>query len=280
LTNQSNEILDCKAPPEWILPSLRVIEQHSGRWKELWFELVKVARELDSTAKEDNIVSALINPTLRNLRLAAGDGEELRLSSDGRQCLEAFRRGSIHQFQKRLGYQIIYVDRNSANITSYLLMNHNTPETAISVSTLREELHRAGMKNATKVTPVQGWIRLMDYVSIVRKTKKGFYIIRSQFQVLKDGEVRPTATLIRKVFIETARKLKGMTQGSPYIPIPEFREHACAQLRISSFTFDEIVRQFLSDKQLRIVLSTPIRRVSGGITMNGKYYYFMAIYPR
>lgn len=253
---------------------------NEGNWRMIWSGLVKVAKNDKSQANEDNIVSALINPTLRNLKLINGDGKDLKLTNDGKQCLAAYGQEGINGFKKRLGLQVILIDQSSVDLASYLLSHHNSAPNAVTVTKLRSELFSLGIKNADKVTPVQGWVNLMEYVGILRKTEGGYHIVESQYRALRDGEKMPSITTVREAFYNTSRELRGSTFGSPYIPIPEFREHVCKELGITSFTFEKLITQLIRDEKLRIVLATPTRRVTEGITIGGKYYYFIAVYSR
>ncbi len=112
--DQTKRILDFKtSDPSYILPSLQIISKHRGNWRRIQDELVRFARSLGSKASGENVVSAYVTPTLRNLRLVSGQGQTLELTPDGRQCLEAHSSGGEDAYLRRLGLQLILVDRDS-----------------------------------------------------------------------------------------------------------------------------------------------------------------------
>jgi hypothetical protein len=278
--NQNKLLLDLKCPPRWVRQSLCIISR-SSNFRETWNKLVKMALTHGSTAKDDNLVSAIITPTLRNLRLIEGDGDQIRLTSDGSQCLKEYELNGELGFKRRLGYQVVLVDNLSVNLVGFLLTRHHSHQTAISVEALKRELSNEGIRNACKETPVRGWISFLVYVDLVRSVNSRYYVIQSQVKALKEGEGRPSWRQFKDALLAGARLLRvDLTAGSPYIPIPDLREHVSNKLGISSFTFDELIQEALSRRDIRIVLSTPMRKKSGGMTVRGKYYYFMALYTR
>lgn len=273
------ELPDFKWQPKLIFPSLKIISLNQGNWKKIWTELVKMAKDKGYNAHEDNIVSAYITPGLRNLKLAMGVKEKLHLTPDGKQCLQIYEKLGENDAKKRLGYQIIKMDEEKANLIPYLLKHHNSKELSVSTQDLKQELIKIGIRGADKETRVPAWITLLEYVELIKSTKKGWYILESQYDAFKKGEKNPTTKEFAKVLQESKNELKYVTRGSPYIPIPELREHICDKLRISTFKFDDLISQFPQNyKGVRLVFATPMRKVAGGLLIGKKYYYFIGVF--
>src|SRR5947208_850811 len=93
-----NPILDFKAEPAYVLPSLEIIQEGKGDWEEIRKKLIDYARSQGSRATSENVVSAYVTPTLRNLRLILGKYSMLRLTADGVQCLDAHRKSGMPGF--------------------------------------------------------------------------------------------------------------------------------------------------------------------------------------
>lgn len=222
----------------------------------------------------------MIGPTLRNLGLIVGGGEDIVLTNDGNQCLDAYQRGKMAGYLKRLGYQIIQIDKKNVNLIPYLLLKYSSKSSAVSIDTLRKELFANGVSNANKATPVAGWIRLLEYVGLVRRIGNLYYCIESEYNALLTGEQKPTKESFKQYVKEATKTLQRSTFGSPYIPIPDIREEVCKGMKISSFTFDRMLEEISREEDLRVVFATPTRRLPGGVTIRGKYYYFIAVYPR
>jgi len=276
---ENKTLLDFKGQPEFIHPSLEIFNEHEGNWKIIWEKLVKMVKEKKYRAKEDNIVSAYITPTLRNLKLIHGNGLQVKLTSDGKQCLNEYTNQGLTKFKKRLFHQVLKVDQQNVNLIEHLLKNHNSHETSISTSELKEELFNLGIKNAKKPSPVQGWISLLKYLELVEHIGTKHYIVKSQYVAFTKGEKIPSSRTFIKTLKDASQKLKHLTKGTPYIPIPNFRETVCSILQISSFTFDSLLREHYSkQKGIRLTFATPIRKVSRGMIIRNKYYYFIAVF--
>ena len=245
----------------------------------MWNGFVKMARDKKSQAKEDNIVSALIVPTLGNLKLAEGIGIKKRLTPDGKQCLDLAKSKGITGFKKRLAFQIIKVDERNVNLLSYLQENHYSPETGITKEKLSDELFNLGVPNAKKITPIQGWLSFFKHVDLVDKKSSKYYLIKSQLSVIKKGEKKPSKSSFANVLKECKKELRNLTKGSPYLPIPEIRKFVCEKLQISTFTFNDMIVKFPSNYQgVRLVYATPMRRKLGGLSIGKKYYYFIGVF--
>jgi len=277
----NKELPDFKGTPDYILPSLQIIHKYKKNWKKIWKELIKFAKiKLSSKAEEDNIVSAYITPPLRKLDLIEGEKDEIRLTANGIQCLECFQDGGVIEYKKRLGYILIRTDEQNANFLSEILLNHDSKNNSISIEEFAKKLGDLGIKVKLKGTRIRGWLSLLYFVDLIDYSENAnFFLIKSQYDVLLKGEKQPKPKEFFEALQDATARLRFLTRGSPYIPIPEVRIFVCKKLGISTFTFDHILRNFPSTyKNRRIIFETPTRRVTKGLTLRGKYYYFIGLF--
>ncbi len=273
-------ILDFKAEPVYILPSLEVIHQHKGDWNKIREKVLEFARSHGSRATEENVVSAYVTPTLRNLRLAAGKHSSLRLTSDGVQCRNAYLDEGMPGFLKRLGLQLIMVDKWDGLLLSHLMRNRASVSDAITIEQLKLELYKMGHREALLGTRVAAWITFLKFVDLVRYLGNRFYARSFQYHALLKGERVPSSRKFVETLWHQYKRLRtaGEGRGSPYVPIPVARDRVCSELGITTFTFDGKLREAVRSSDARIVLSTPMRKKEGGLTIGNKYYYLVAIY--
>jgi len=278
---RTGTLLDFKASPAYVLPSLQVIRRFQGDWYRIRSELVRSIRALDSEANEEIIVSAYVTPTLRNLSLADGIRETFRLLPDGKQCLQSYDRRRLPGYLTRLGLQLINVDESTARLIPFLLENHDSARTAATISEIAAELQDLGFRGLERSTRLRGWMDFLDYVYLTRTHRGRLYILRTQYEVFKRGEKRPSMREYADALKSSYDVSRFRTYGSPYVPIPDLREQTCGKLGITSFTFDEYLTKLVRiQAPIQLVLATPTEKVRGGITFSGKYYYLLALYHK
>jgi len=278
---QNNELPDFKGHPDYFQPSLEIIYKFQGDWNKIWKELTIFAKtKLSSKAKEDNIVSAYITPPLRKLDLIEGEKNKIKLTSNGVQCLEALKNGGIVEYKKHLGLIIIKTDEQNANFIQEILSKFDSKVKSISIEQLVKELEKLGIFVKSKGTRIRGWLTLLQFVDIIDSDERGYYYLqKSQYNVLLKGEKIPSIPEFLDAIIESSRKLKFKTKGSPYLPIPEVRRHVCQKLQMLTFRFDEMLKKIPSTyNDSRLIFETPTRKLPKGITIRGKYYYFIGVF--
>ena len=117
----------------------------------------------------------------------------------------------------------------------------------------------------------------LTFVDLLGQHLKKYYIRKSQHQVILRGEKEPGTSKFAKYLKSSYKVLR--KNDTPYVPIPEFRDEVCRQLRISTFTFDKKMKTFPSTYNgMRILYATPIKRVRDGLIIGDKYYYFIALF--
>ena len=277
----NKELLDFKGRPDYFLPSLEIIHNYEGNWKKIWKNLTEFAKtKLSSKAKEDNIVSAYITPPLRKLDLIEGEKNELRLTTNGLQCLENFKKGGITEYKKHLGLILIKTDEQHANFISSILTKYDSTTKATSIENLVEDLANIGIKVSSKGTRIRGWLFLLQFVDLIDSDERGyFYLQKSQYDVFLNGETIPSTTEFITAILDSSKKLKFKTKGSPYLPIPEVRRFVCNKLQMLTFRFNDMLKKIPSTyKDSRFIFETPNRKLPKGITIKGKYYYFIGVF--
>ncbi|AJW71062.1 hypothetical protein [Nitrosopumilus adriaticus] len=278
MTKINKELLDFKGSPKIILESLQIFQKHPKQWEKIQQELIQMAIKKEIKAIPRVIISAYITPMLRNLKLIYGEGTDIKITNDGTQCIEAFLKNSEEGYKKRLAYQTIKIDEENIRLIPYLMRHHNKIENSVSLNDLKDELFSIGVPNAKKPTPVGSWIQLLTFVELVFMYNKKFYVRESQYETMLKGENKPKKSDIEKAFKNAANVLK--SPNTSYVSIPEFRDQVCEELRISSFTFYNILKNNpYSIGKTRLMFATPIKKTPGGIIIGNKYYYFISVYP-
>lgn len=276
--NQNKRLLDFKGLPEYILESLLIIKNNRENWEAIKRELVKMVKRKESQASDEVIVSAYITPFLRDLELIEGNGNNILLTAAGNVCILANKKGGEKEFKKKLSQHVIDIDKKNIDLISIMQKNHFSRETATDIENMKKELFSFGVTNATKSSPVPGWFRLLHYLEILEIANGGKYFLPpSRVESIINGEKTPT----KKEFINSLKMIvtKLKTSNSPYVPIPLVRSEVCTNLYIRPSTFNDFLKKLPSTfNNTRIAYATPIKRVTGGMTIGQKYYYFIAIF--
>jgi hypothetical protein len=247
-------------------------------------DIIAEARRMGIRAKAETVVSAYVTPTLGNLMLIEGPAGRIRLSSDGRRCLAAYENSDENGFKLRFGLQLILLDSQTAQLIPYMLAHHNSNTTAVTVLELKKELQVLGVKGADKTTPVSSWMDFLEYVDLIFSVGSRKYILSSQYRAMRNGEPKVSEAVFMNALRTSYESLLPNTYGSPYVPIPDLREHVCRKLGISSFGFNRLLVDLAFSKQdidsVRIVLATPMRYKPYGLRVGRKYYYFVSMFKR
>ncbi len=277
----NKELPDFKGHPDYFLTSLEIINTYQGNWMKIWEELTTFAKKkLSSIAKEDNIVSAYITPPLRKLDLIEGEKNKLKLTPNGIQCLENFKKGRQTEYKKFLGLIIIKTDEQNANLISKIFINYDSQEKTVSIEQLVKDLEGIGIKVSVNSTRIRGWLILLQFVDLIDSDEAGyFYLQKTQYNAFLNGEKIPSDSEFMNTIIESSKKLKFKTKGSPYLPIPEVRHYVCKKLQMLTFRFDDMLKKIPSTfKNSRFIFETPNRKLPKGITIREKYYYFIGVF--
>jgi len=180
-----------------------------------------------------------------------------------------------------LGLQLIRVDAADGGVLEYLLKKHSSESSGVRVEALREELFRDGHPEAKSGTRVQSWISFLKYVDLIRTLGSRISAMSYQYRAMLSGEKIPSNRKFVRGLKSAYAHLRAMGHGggSPYVPIPVLRDTVSDDLGITTFTFDNKLKNTVASSNVRIVLSTPMRKKEGGIIIGKKYYYFAAVYP-
>ena len=268
-------ILDFKGKAEYILPALRAIRA-DGSWEKVKSSIVTDLRSLGSNALEENLISAYVTPTLKNLRLSEGDGPSLRLTPDGLQCV-ATADSDLSRYKRRLALQLLQVDEETARIIPVLSRSHYSLATMTTVTSLKNELKKkiAGIESDSAL---RGWIEHLVYVGLVEQAGEGFYFLNYMLDVVRRGEIEIAPDrFLREVKREYAA-LSRSQRGSAYVPIPTLRDKVCSALGISQGQFYREVKRLFFQRVPGFVFSTPRGKRQGGFWFGRKYYYYIAIF--
>lgn len=93
---------------------LETIDAYSGSYKlleeniyNLW---ASTSRRVKPPSKR-NSLRAVIGPSLRHLGLVRGEGNDFRLTGEGKRLVEAFKNGGEAELKKELAVHLVHIDR-------------------------------------------------------------------------------------------------------------------------------------------------------------------------
>lgn len=273
---EDRTLADFKGKPEHILPALLAIKK-GGKWETIRSRIVASLQDMGSTAKEDNLVSAYVTPTLKSLRLTEFEGPRIDLTPDGVQCVEAFEQGGMQAYKRRLGIQLLEIDDETAKLVTYLNQHHSSIETATTLPLLKKELG-GKIKRIGSQTALRGWIDHLSYVGLMGKTDHEFYLLTYEVDNTIRGEKNVGQVLFEREVRKAYEGLVSSGRRFKYVPIPKLRDRVCKKLQISQIQFYKRMSRMYLERSPGVVFSTPRGRRVGGLQVGKKYYYYVSIF--
>ena len=273
---RTRQLLDFKGKPKYILPTLSDI-QVGGTWEEMDRRIIATLKGLGSEANDENLVSAYVTPTLRNLKLIEGKGDKIKVTADGRQCLEAALKGDSF-YKRRLALQALQRDEATAGLVPFLIYKHSSLPTRTTTPSLKRELAAIGVSGTESQTRLLGWIDLLSYVGLVQRLDEEFYVLPYQVDIVKRGEKHPSQPVFESEVRKACGELAVGQHGSKYVPIPGVRDLVCTRKKVSQKQFNDKLTLMYSRSIPGVVFATPRGKREGGIKIGKKYFYYIAVF--
>ena len=282
MTAPLKHLMDFKCPPELIIPSLIEMGKNAENWVALKESLVHLAHELYFNASNENIISAYITPTLRNLGLVKGRGPNLELTSDGAAIRRAYEQGGEVNARKQLASLLYTLDDKNGKIVKHLATMQVNAELGETKMQLVEWLVNLGFDKKTLAgSRLNTWLSMLVYAGLIRKKDVIYYCDTSQLEAIKGAEVIPNSAEFEYALEQCYRGLLYKSGGSSYVPIDSLRDCVANKMKLWAPSFDSLLEKLLANpKDHRILLAAPLEYREGGVWIKNKYYYLLAIFNK
>jgi hypothetical protein len=284
----SIEIPAVKLSPELVFGMLDIIDRFEGDPQKVREEIIKYYRSKSlrkKTPSPKNIVRAVTFPSLRHLDLIEGFWPKVSLNPDGKIVLNAYREHGVSEAKRKFGLILCRIDERTGWVIKTLLNlaeRNKVTEFPRFISVLGDRFEVTSEKETRVLADrLKRWLYYLEYVGFIEQEKDMIKVNQAIVESCEKGTgvkvstPQFTALLIKK-YKELARQ-----EGSVYVPIPKLRDAVCEETGMLKDEFYEILRSIkFATNRYTIMLSEPMLRQKGGITVGNKYYYYLSIYER
>jgi hypothetical protein len=284
----SIEIPAVKLSPELVFDILGIINQFNNNPEKMKEEIIKYYRQRSLHRKipsEKNIIRAVTFPTLRHLDLVEGYWPNISLNPNGKIVLNAYLKHGLSGAKRKFGLIIYLVDERSGNIIKDILnlaSKNNIVDFSLLLNSLSDKFKiKSEKENRILIDRLKRWINYLQYVGFIEQRGQTIKIYERTIQSCKKGETIKTPYSKFIDILQAKYKVLSKQEKSIYVPIPKLRDAVCEELGMLKDEFYDQLRliKFTTDKYI-IMLSEPMVRQKGGITIGDKYFYYITIYER
>jgi len=226
-----------------------------------------------------NSMRAVFGPTLRHLHLIRGERDDIKLLPPGKKLLEQYEKGGEPAYKKLLARHLVKLDNDKwLNILSYLRDSNKKHSSSELLDILRQRSPDSGI-NEERLTK---FLLYCEYVGLVYIRNRSVTLRTSQYKISKQSTYKQLNNReFFKVLYEQYELLRSQGEGSPYVPIPDIRDSVCERSGIWLDDFDKKLKDIPKEtSDYLIQLTQPMVRKPKGITIGGKYLYYIAIYRK
>jgi len=234
-----------------------------------------------------NIVRAVTFPSLRHLDLLEGYWPKISLNPNGEIVLKAYRLHGKSAAMRKFGLIIYRVDNRKGGVIKTLLNlagKNDVTEFSRIVSSLRKKIEVTTEKEKRILDDrLKRWFSYLKYVGFVDQEGETVKVNKSIIESCAKGK---RVEISDKHFIEVLMSkynelVRQEGKGSVYIPIPSLRNAVCKETGMLKDEFYDKLRSIrFTTKRYSILLSEPMLRQKGGVSLGNKYYYYISIYER
>jgi hypothetical protein len=276
-----------KLPPGMAVGILAEFENHPSNPKELWNSIVRFYRKNSSRVhppSEKNIVRAVTLTSLRHLGLVQGIWPHVRLTANGRQVLDNLNHGPS-EASRVLGRIVLDVDEARAHVVSTL----QDAQGGLDEAELLKELARRFRSESEESKRVledrlAKWLLWLDYFELVSTRQDNRYELNKP--LIEAYRSNKHFELTKEEFLQKLfAKYQELRVGRPdlvYMPIPDLRDAVCQE--VPGMLHNDFYKLLVSIKRntekYSILLSEPMTRQEGGLRLDNKYFYYVAIFKK
>jgi len=271
-----------KARADLIAGVLEIIRDNEGNYSKIEEAVIDFWRRESSRKKPPtsrNSMRAVFGPTLRHLYLIRGERDDIKLLPPGKKLLEEYEKGGERAYKKTLARHLVKLDNEKwLNILGYLRESNKKHTFSELLDTLRQRAPDSGINNER----LTKFLLYCEYVGLVYIRNRFVALRASQYKISVQSTYKQ---LSDKEFFRLLHQqyelLRSRGEGSPYVPIPDLRDSVCEKGEIWLDDFDKKLKNIPKETDDYLVqLTQPMVRKPKGITIGGKYLYYIAIYKK
>jgi len=226
-----------------------------------------------------NSMRAVFGPTLRHLQLIRGERDSIRLLPLGKKLLAEYKEREEAGYKKLLARHLVKLDKEKwLNVLGYLSESGRSHMFDDLLNAVRSQTPE-GVINEERLTK---FLLYCQYVGVVSVKNRSVVLRNSQYERCTRNSCTPLSDqdFVRLLF-EAYELVRSTSEGSPYVSIPDVRDVVCERGGIWLDDFDQKLRDIPKEtKDYLIQLTQPMVRKSDGLTIGGKYLYYIAIYEK
>jgi len=286
----SIEIPAVKLSPNLVFDILDIIDRFKYRPQKMKEEIIKHYRSKSIRGRAPspkNIVRAVTFPSLRHLDLLEGYWPKISLNPNGIIVLKAYRLSGSSAAKRKFGLILYKVDQRRGRVINTLLNltgSNDITEFSRLVSLLEKKFGVKTQKERRVLNDrLKRWFSYLKYVGFVDQEGEMVKVNKSIIESCASGKgVKVSDNQFIEVLMSKYKELvKEEGKGSVYIPIPSLRNVVCEKTGMLKDEFYDKLRSIrFTTKEYSILLSQPMMRQKGGISLGNKYYYYISIYER
>lgn len=281
-----------KTPANKVIGLVEIVHRWAGNRKTMDDAIVNYLRDV-SGASRRNLIRAYAVPTLSNLGLVEGRGENLCCSPDGESLVNAAQQG-FDVGLRRFGYLLHALDSEKGLQVLSELADMQADEKPVSTDALatrlwtkyHSQLTGQGLTPTMLTDRLAKWLAYLEYARFIDLRDANIMLNPAQIEAsLAANKVEVRDELFRRLLFDGYEELKSHAMGSVYVPIPDLRRYVAEHLLeqgtpISEAQFDDLLRQQPRvTKEYVILLSPPGHRSNRGIWIGKDYFYYLSIHP-
>lgn len=285
------EIPPVKAKPESIPYLLKIISDNEGDYKAITKDVYEYLCTITLKKKKPsikNLVRAVALPTLRHLLLIGGTGNDTSISARGRvllnKSLSEFDEVSESNFRKSFAEYILKLERRYfiPVSDSSLSLTESLEGQFFDISSLLKHIQDEFGEKATNTDRLRRWLSYLKYVGFIKDTgKAGVYRLhKHQIKAAEISKTEVPDSDFKQKLISEYYELASSYQTLGYVAIPKLRHAVCVSFdgRLWDEDFDRILKKIKKEDETYIIgFAEPMSRKSGGLHLNGRYYYYVVI---
>ena len=226
-----------------------------------------------------NSMRAVFGPTLRHLQLIRGERDSIRLLPLGKKLLKEWEEHGEAEYKKLLAKHIVKLDKeNWLNVLGYLRDSGKSRKFDDLLNGVRSQTPE-GVINEERLTK---FLLYCQYVGLVSVKNRSVYLRGSQYdRSMKGSSTKLADDDFVRLLHEAYEMLQLSNEGSPYVSIPDVRDVVCERGGIWLDDFNKkLINIPKETKEYLIQLTQPMVRKPDGLTIGGKYLYYIAIYKK
>lgn len=287
----NRQIPPVKAKPESIPYLLKRVSENEGDYRAITKSVYEYLCSLSVRKKKPSIknsVRAVALPTLRHLLLIEGTGDYTFVTARGQillnKSLSEFGDITESSFRKSFAEYILRLERRYfiPVSDSASKLTESSEEQFFDISALLKYMQDRFGEDTTNMDRLRRWLGYLKYVGFIEEARKaGVYRLnKHQIKAAEIGKAEVSDSDFKHRLIREYYKLSSSYQTLGYVSIPKLRYAVCVSFdgKLWDEDFNRILKRIKKEDEKYVIgFAEPMVRKSGGLHLNGRYYYYIFI---